>query len=278
MTVAILGADGMLGTDVTACLRQAGHDCRLACQPAFDITHAAQLAELTAGADTIVNCAAYTNVDGAERQRELAFAVNAEAVGRLGELAARRRQYVVHISTDFVYDGLKATPYTEADAPRPISVYGESKWRGEQLLAASGCAHAIVRIEWTYGRHGRHFITKLLERASQQREVAVVADQTGSPTPTTAVADVLRQVVDNRLEGTYLYAAGGYGSRFEVACWIAARLGLAVSLRPCRTAEFPAPAQRPLNSCFACDRLDRALGLRRQPWQDLLTAYLEQGQ
>ena len=278
MTIAILGADGMLGSEVTACLRQAGHDCRLACQPAFDITSADQLAAVTAGADAIVNCAAYTNVDGAEAQRDLAFAVNARAVGQLGELAARRRQYVLHISTDFVYDGLKSEPYTEADAPRPLSVYGETKWQGEQHLAASGCAHAIVRIEWTYGRHGRHFVSKLLERASQQPELAVVSDQIGAPTPTTAVADVLRQALDHRLEGTYLYAAAGYGTRFEVACWVVAQLGLPVSVRPCLTADFPAPAQRPLNSRFACDRLDRALGLRRQPWQDLLTAYLEQGQ
>jgi dTDP-4-dehydrorhamnose reductase len=228
-------------------------------------------------AEVVINCTAYTNVDGAERERDLAYAINADAVGRLGQLAAQHDRYVLHVSTDFVFDGAKPAPYTEADPPRPLSVYGASKWAGEQQLAASGCRHAILRIQWTYGRHGVNFVTKIVQRARQQAELSVVTDQQGAPTHTADVAVTLRRVLDAKLTGTYLYAAAGYASRFEVACTIVAQLKLPVTVRPCTTADFPAPAQRPLNSRFDCTRIDQALGLVRRPWQDALTRYLEHG-
>ena len=138
----------------------------------------------------MINCAAYTNVDGAESQKELAHRVNGEAVGQLGRLAAERGKWVLHFSTDFVFDGELDRPYAETDAPNPINEYGRSKLAGERLLAQSGCSHCIVRLEWTYGTHGNNFVTKIIERARASGQLKVVDDQVGSPTATTEVAAV----------------------------------------------------------------------------------------
>ena len=169
----------MLGTDLCQALRAAG--CRVTAPdlPEFDITRADHVELALAGASAVVNCAAYTNVDGAETKRELAEAVNHVAVGTLGRLAAARGLYVLHISTDFVFDGELERPYRETDLPRPLSVYGASKLAGEQALGAAGGEHAIVRVQWTYGRGGQNFVSKFLARAAVTDELAMVADQVG---------------------------------------------------------------------------------------------------
>lgn len=165
MKVGILGSDGMLGTELLAVCRQKGLEVTGYRLPAWDITRSEDVERAVEASDVVVNCAAFTDVDGAESRREQAFAVNAEAAGRLGEIAARRGTRVIHISTDFVFDGRQERPYTEADPPNPINVYGMSKLEGERLLAESGCELCILRVEWTYGRYGSNFVTKILDRA-----------------------------------------------------------------------------------------------------------------
>ncbi len=273
--LAILGAGGMLGRDLQAVLAKQNRPHAPFDLPELDIRDQDAVAKATKDARIIVNCAAYTNVDGAETAAELAHEVNAVAVGNLGRLATERGQYVLHISTDFVYDGRKESPYTEADPPHPLNVYGETKWRGEQLLGASGCRHAILRIEWTYGRHGRHFVSKIQELAARLDLLKVVGDQIGAPTPTTAVASAILALVDKETEGTYLYAAQGYASRFEVAQLIATHRGYSVRLEPCSSDAFPAPAHRPLNSRFDCSRFDSLATPSRPHWHDALIHYLE---
>jgi len=264
----------MLGSEVVAAARAGGFSPVVFDQPEFDIRDEASLRAALAGADAVVNCAAYTQVDRAETEAELATAVNATAVGLLGRLAAPLGLYVIHVSTDFVFDGRLERPYDETDTAAPLNVYGRSKLAGEVAFRDSGCCGAIVRLEWTYGAVGTNFVRKIAERARTQSEVRVVSDQVGSPTWTRDAAGVLLTMVRERLCGLYHYAAQGYANRAEIAQFILRQLGLPCRVLPSRTQDFPAPAVRPLNSRFDCRRIDAALGLTRPTWQESLREFL----
>ena len=161
--IAILGGMGMLGSDLAVACRRQGFDVSIFDLPDFDITNDDQLSKVVFGYKVIVNCAAYTNVEKAEDQADLAYQVNAEAAGRLGAFAKQTGTWVLHLSTDFVFDGTLDRPYTEADAPNPINTYGRTKLAGERLLIESGCRHCIIRLQWTYGLAGDNFVKKLLK-------------------------------------------------------------------------------------------------------------------
>jgi dTDP-4-dehydrorhamnose reductase len=267
----------MLGTDVAAVCTRRGYQVRIHDLPEFDITSEAHLQQAVEGADAVINCAAYTNVDGAESQSELAHRINGTAVGRLGQLARQSGTWVLHFSTDFVFDGELDRPYIETDRPNPINEYGKSKLAGEVLLRESGCPHCLVRLEWTYGRHGRSFITKLLERARGTRTFSVVDDQVGSPTATAEVAKMVTDLLERRTEGLFHFASAGYVSRYEMALFVFDHLGLEVKLTPCRTGDYPAAAARPLNSRFDCRRIAPLLSAPIAPWQQPLEHFLERG-
>jgi dTDP-4-dehydrorhamnose reductase len=276
----------MLGSDVTVACRENGFEAVIFDHPDFDIRETRQLRQVVSNADVIVNCAAYTDVDGAESQTELAYAVNAEAVGHLGRLAKKAGKWVLHISTDFVFDGCKETPYVETDIPNPINKYGASKLAGERLLVESGCSNCIIRVEWTYGRNGRNFVTKLIERASDPLgatpdrkaggTLKVVDDQKGSPTATTQIAKVICSLLRKKPQGLFHFASSGYVSRFEMAEFIFDKLGRAVELRRCKTADYKAPAARPLNSCFDCGKIASLLDEPIEKWQGPLVRFLNQ--
>jgi dTDP-4-dehydrorhamnose reductase len=274
--IVILGGRGMLGTDLAATLRSHDIEPIIYDLPEFDLTQTDQLAHALAHADWVVNCAAYTNVDGAETDQSLAYRVNAEAVGQLGQLAAEAGVPVLHISTDFVFDGQGDQPYAEEDTPNPISTYGASKWQGEQALEKSGCTHCIVRVQWTYGHGGTNFIKKICERARTQGQLKVVDDQIGSPTATVEVAGALFELMQKQAQGLYHYASLGYVSRFRTAEFLIKQLGLSVKVEPCKTSEFICPAARPLNSRFDCGKIAQHLDQPILPWQAALTHYLEQ--
>jgi len=253
--IAVLGGRGMLGSDLVQTCRQQGFDPIVLDLPEFDITNADHLQQAISDADIIVNCTAYTNVDGAESQAELAYKVNAEAVGRLGAFARDAGKWVLHISTDFVFDGCGDKPYVETDEPNPINTYGKTKLAGEQLLARSGCEHCIVRVEWTYGSAGNNFVTKLIQRAKSQDTLKVVDDQTGSPTATIEAARAICELLRKKPEGIYHFASTGYVTRYGMAEFIFDRLSMNVNLVPCKTSDFPSPATRPLNSRFNCGKI-----------------------
>ena len=200
-SVAILGGKGMLGTDLASVCNRQGFDVKVFDLPEFDITDSQQLKQAVDAAGLIVNCAAYTNVDGAESETELAYQVNAEAVGRLGAIAKESDKWVLHISTDFVFDGRLDRPYVETDPANPINTYGRTKLAGEQLLSDSGCKHCIIRVEWTYGSAGNNFVTKLIQRAKDTKILKVVDDQFGSPTATTEVAKVICKLLAKNARG-----------------------------------------------------------------------------
>jgi len=274
--IAILGGRGMLGTDLTNICEQHRFDVKVFDLPEFDITDSRQPKQALNGAQIIVNCAAYTNVDGAESEAELAYQVNAEAVGRLGALAKEADAWLLHVSTDFVFDGRLNKPYVETDTPNPINEYGRTKLAGEQLLSQSGCRHCILRVEWTYGSAGSNFVTKLIQRAKAHKTLKVVDDQIGSPTATTEVAKVICKLLRSRPQGIFHFASAGYVSRYEMAKFIFDKLSMDVNLLPCKTADFASAAARPLNSRFDCSKIKALLDEPIEPWQGPLERFLRQ--
>ena len=274
--IAVLGGRGMLGSDLVKICQQQGINPIVYDLPEFDITDVDQVRQAVASADMIVNCAAYTNVDGAESQAELAYQVNAEAVGRLGKIVRQAGKWVFHISTDFVFDGHGDKPYVETDIPNPINTYGKTKLAGEQLLAGSGCEYCIVRVQWTYGKAGNNFVTKLIQRAKSQQMLKVVDDQTGSPTSTIEAAKAICELVKKKPEGIYHFASAGYVTRYGTAEFILEKLSMNIELLPCKTSDFPSPATRPLNSRFDCSKIKYLLDEPIKQWQDPLELFLRQ--
>jgi dTDP-4-dehydrorhamnose reductase len=275
-TVAILGGRGMLGTDLADICRQQGFTVKVFDLPEFDITDSQQLKQAVSAADAIVNCAAYTDVDGAESETERAHQVNAEAVGRLGALAKDAGKWVLHISTDFVFDGRSDKPYVETDLVSPVNEYGKSKLAGERLLEESGCKYCILRVEWTYGLHGNNFVTKIIQRAKNDKTVKVVDDQVGSPTATTEVANVICKLLSKEPEGIFHFASAGYVTRYEMAKFIFDKLSFDVNLLPCKTGDFVTIAERPLNSRFDCSKIKAFLDEQIEPWQGPLERFLQE--
>jgi len=272
--IAILGGRGMLGTDLARLCEQQGFDVKVFDLPEFDIRNPQHLKQAVAAADTIINCAAYTNVEGAESEAELAYQVNAEAVGRLGAIVKDAGKWLLHVSTDFVFDGRLSMPYVETDLPNPINAYGKSKLAGEKLLAESGCRHCIIRLEWTYGFADSNFVTKVIKLAKADKTLKVVDDQVGSPTATTEVAGVICKLLSKKPEGTFHFASVGYVSRYEMAKFIFDKLSFDVNLLPCKTGDFVTAAERPLNSRFDCSKIKALLGEPIEPWQMPLERFL----
>jgi dTDP-4-dehydrorhamnose reductase len=274
--VVILGGKGMLGSDLTVACRNAGFNVESLDLPEFDVTNSDRLAEAVNSVDILVNCAAYTNVDRAESEYDLAYKVNASAVGALGELAKRAGKWLLHVSTDFVFDGRKPDPYVETDTPNPISAYGRTKLAGEQLLAQTKCRHCILRVQWSYGRAGDNFIKKIIARARKDGFLSVVDDQQGAPTATTEIASAICSLLPQRPEGIFHFAAAGCATRFQVAEFILNKLAINARLSPCKTADFQTPAARPLNSLFDCGKIQKILGQPIVHWKIPLEHFLEQ--
>jgi dTDP-4-dehydrorhamnose reductase len=238
----------------------------------------------------IVNASAYTAVDRAETEQDLAFAINEQAPRVMAESARVLGAGLIHYSTDYVFDGTLGRPYVEDDTPNPLSVYGRSKLAGEQAIQTVGCAHLIFRTAWVYSTRGDSFITKTLQWARQKTELRVVDDQVSNPTWARMLAEatsvlLARGVGDvpayvSEKSGLYHLAGWGFASRYEWAQHILANdpkrtEQLVQTLRPARTDEFPAPAERPLFSALDCSHFERTFGLRLPPWQEALQLCME---
>nr|MBC8379580.1 NAD(P)-dependent oxidoreductase [Planctomycetota bacterium] len=184
---------------------------------------------------------------------------------------------VLHISTDFVFDGTKEGAYAETDATNPISAYGRSKLLGETLLADSGCDYCVIRVQWTYGKNGVNFITKMLSAAETRDSLQVVDDQIGSPTHTAEVAKAVCKCLKAATfpRGLFHFAATGYTSRYEMTRFLFDSLNIKTPVKSCKTSDFKTAAQRPLNSCFDCHKIENLLGRAIPTWQEMLKAYLE---
>jgi dTDP-4-dehydrorhamnose reductase len=259
MTVLILGAGGMLGRAL------AGEDVVAITREELDVTDRNACDRLRG--ELVINCAAYTDVDGAESDTERALAVNRDGARNVAR-AARR---VVQVSTDYVFDGKKREPYVESDRVGPIGSYGRSKLAGEWAVAAENPSHVIVRTSWLFGLHGRNFVETMLRVGRERGEAKVVDDQIGCPTYTGHLAQALLDLAGSDRTGVYHVAGGGRCSWHDFARAIFDRAGLDVRLEPCTTDEFPRPAPRPAWSVLVSERPDAP---RLPAWQQGLDAYL----
>lgn len=234
--------------------------------------------------DLLINAAAHTAVDQAESEPELAYAINATAPGILAEEASALRVPLIHYSTDYVFDGRKATPYCEDDATGPLGVYGSSKLAGEQAIRACGGQHLILRTSWVYSLHGRNFLLTMQRLLQEREELRVVADQVGAPTWAGTIArttvELIRRWRDGQpgAWGTYHLTGLGETSWFGFAEAIAAHLQAqgrtCARLTPIASSEYPTPAQRPANSRLDCSRLQHEWGVELPDWREALSECL----
>lgn len=249
-------------------------------RPALDLARidTIEAAILGAKPDVIVSAAAYTAVDQAETDEANAFAINAAAVGEIGRVAKALGIPVVHLSTDYVFDGEKSSAYVETDPVNPLGVYGRSKLDGERLLAASGADHAILRTAWVFSPYGKNFLRTMLRVAETRDDLNVVADQIGNPTSALDIADAVFKVGDNllasddaRLRGVFHMTGSGDASWAEFASEIFAvsgkNGGQTATVHPITTAEYPTPAKRPQNSRLNCGKLAAEHGVSMPDWQ-----------
>ena len=271
--ILITGAAGMLGQDVQRAAAESDREVVAFGHRELDITDrvAVEAAFASTRPDVVLNCAAWTDVDGAEARPQDALAVNGTAAGNLAAAATRAGAWTLHVSSDYVFDGSKREPYLESDRTAPLSAYGKSKLAGESAVAqAAPGTHTTVRSSWLFGAGGPCFPATILRLAAERDELQVVDDQVGCPTFTGHLASALLELCDARLPGLLHVAAGGQCSWFEFAREIvrAARLGAEVT--PIPTSQMPRPAARPPYSVLRSER--GAPGLA--DWRDGLEQYL----
>jgi dTDP-4-dehydrorhamnose reductase len=253
----------MLGQDV---MRVAGPDAVGLTRADLDITDRDAVGAAIGPHDLVINCAAWTNVDGAEDQAEQAMLVNRDGARHVAEAAGR----VVHVGTDYVFDGSKRGAYVESDPTAPLQEYGRTKLAGEEAVAAANPDHLIVRASWLFGAGGANFVATMLRLGDERDELRVVDDQVGCPTFTGHLAEGLVALAQGGERGVRHLAGGGSCSWYEFAREIFGRAGVDCQVEPCTTAEFPRPAARPANSVMTTEYE----GVRLPAWQDGLDAYL----
>jgi dTDP-4-dehydrorhamnose reductase len=267
----ITGATGQLGLALQRVL--ADHELTAPPEAEADITQAAIVERIAASRpDVVIHAAAYTDVDGAEADPDRAYAVNADGSRRVAQAAAKSGARMIAISTDYVYDGAKTTPYREDDPVAPLGVYGASKLAGERETLAAKPDAVILRTAWLYGE-GKNFVRTILRVAAERDELRIVSDQVGSPTWAEDLARAVRAVLDVRATGIYHAVNSGSCSWHEFAVTILRSAGLERRVIPISTAELARPAKRPARSVLDCAKL-AALGIRMRPWQDALAEYL----
>jgi dTDP-4-dehydrorhamnose reductase len=232
---------------------------------------AVQRAVAAARPDAVVNCAAFTDVDAAEEQPEEAMAVNRGGAENVAAAAAGAGAAVVHLSSDYVFDGAKAAPYVESDEPAPVSAYGHSKLEGERAVAAANPRHTIVRSSWLFGVGGRNFVATMLRLGAERDQVSVVTDQVGCPTFTGHLARALVELAEREAPGILHVAGAGWTSWHDFALEIFREAGIDCRVEPTTTSELGRPAPRPAYSVLVSERPDAP---RLPSWRDGLAEYL----
>ena len=278
----LTGNQGMLGSEVESQLMNNGTTF-IGTDREVDITRADAISDFFSKnkivrLEWIVNCAAYTAVDKAENEREQAFALNALGPSRLAEAARETGAALLHLSTDYVFDGGKNGEYTEEDIPNPMNTYGESKLRGEAAVRGALDKHIIIRTAWLYGRNGVNFIDTMLRLFRERREVRVVADQWGNPTYAKDLAAVIIAFIQEKSinYGIYHFTNAGRTNWYQFACEIYSaalsfRLAdMGIIVRPIPSSEYPSAARRPRNSCLSNEKVQKELSIIPRFWKDAL--------
>jgi len=291
MRILLLGKYGQLGWELHRTLQPLGEVIALD-YPEIDLTSPDSIREKVQNSqpELIINAAAYTDVDRAEREPEIAMAVNGIAPGILAEQATSYGAGLIHFSTDYVFDGKKGSPYVETDRPNPINIYGRSKLEGERSVSQVNGSYLILRTSWVYSLRGESFVTKVLKWSRKKQTVRIVSDQIGSPTWARMLAEITAQVLAKASgdvvhwikdhKGIYHLAGRGAASRLE---WGQAILHydphneeqITQEVQSASTAEFPTPAQRPLLTVLSCERFQNTFGLIVPDWKDTLRLALE---
>lgn len=279
MLVFVVGAEGQLARSLAErAFGRHGVSLIHGTRPGFDLLRPDEVeaAVVAAKPDLVVNAAAYTAVDKAEAEADLAFGVNDRGAAALARAATRLGVPIIHISTDYVYSGQKAGAYVETDATGPLGVYGKSKLAGEKSVAAANAWHIILRTSWVYSPFGANFVKTMLRLGGQRDSLGIVSDQVGSPTSALDLADCVLAVGDRLLQdkdvsGVYHVAGTGYASWFDFASEIfniQSSMGYRVPVvSPIQTTDYPTAAQRPANSRLDCSKLKTAFGYAMPAWQ-----------
>ncbi|KAA9022071.1 dTDP-4-dehydrorhamnose reductase [Niallia endozanthoxylica] len=278
MIVLVTGMNGQLGYDVVKELEEKGHTAHGTKREDFDLTNEADVHRFVQEIkpDAIIHCAAYTNVDQAETDRENAYNVNGLGTKYLAQAAHEMKAKMVYVSTDYVFDGNGTEPYEVDEPTKPLGVYGETKLAGENFLTESLEQHYIVRTAWVYGINGNNFVKTMLRLGKERGEVGVVADQVGSPTYTVDLARFLVELIESDKYGTYHATNSGICSWYEFAVEIFKQAGLEVKTNPLTTEQFPRPAARPKYSVLSKKKLEEQGFTPLRDWKESLSAYLEE--
>jgi dTDP-4-dehydrorhamnose reductase len=279
----VIGSNGQLGWELVGQGRDQGFSIVAVDLPEFDITDASEAKKAVSRSDAslVINASAYTAVDKAESEPELAFAVNRDGPAHLASLCYERGIPLVHISTDYVFDGAKKGPYRETDPVSPLGVYGKSKAEGEKAVRDQLDEHLIIRTAWLYGEHGNNFVKTMLRLGREQETVRVVADQYGCPTSATDLSDAILDIATRIAEkidiawGTYHYCGRGVTTwhGFAEALFYEAKKHDTFRVKtvaPIPTDQYPTPAKRPANSALDCSLIEERFGIRPRPWQESL--------
>jgi len=270
--ILITGAKGQLGHELARAL--CGHDLVLADVPTFDLLKPeAERFICNARPESVIHAAAYTDVEGAEREPDLAMAVNAEGTERVARAAAAVGSRLIVISTDYVFDGRKHTPYDEQDQPNPLGSYGRSKYEGERLARQACPDTLIVRTSWLYGLHGKNFVKTIMRLAAEQPELRVVADQRGCPTHAGDLADALARLANVPLRGVAHATGSGDCTWHEFASEIVALMGRSVPVRPITTVETRSVVPRPAYTVLG-NRVLAGVGITLPHWKEALVRFV----
>jgi len=282
MKIVVAGAKGLLGYEVVRVCATAGDevietdvtpDLRI-----LDITNLDSITGILRSErpDWMINCAAYTDVDGCENHEDIAFSLNAKGPELLAQACEHYGTKLLHISTDYVFDGEKSEPYSEEDTPNPISVYGKSKLSGEKGIAQSMKDFIIVRPQWLFGPHGKNFVSTILGIATQRDSINVVNDQWGSPTYSKDLAKALRRLIDCDAMGIYHVCNRGRATWYDLAKKAIELAELGTTVVPVDTSEFPRPAPRPKNSILTTRKFTDTTGKLMPVWQISLQHYIKE--
>jgi len=283
MKYLVTGAAGQLGRETVLALQAAGEDVIGIRRQELDFSKPDQVAEGIRAyqADWVVNCAAYTHVDQAEQEQELAFRVNRDSAKAVAEGVAAYGGRLLHVGTDFVFGSEQSHPYTEHDPANPLGVYGQSKWEGEQAVEAVMADAVILRTAWVYGIHGHNFVKTMLRLAAERDELRVVDDQIGTPAWTADITRALLSLIDADARGVFNFTNEGVASWYDFASEIianASELGFPLKVKkisPIPTADFPTPATRPAYSVLSKVKIRQSLDYPIPHWRKSLTAMMQ---